>query len=984
MSPQGKCHLCDATCLQCSGPEEEACTSCSGTRFFDNGHCSIGCQMGRYPMERRCLLCHHSCQGCVDEGPNNCTSCNRDRFGVARYLFNSECRDVCPERFYHSPTRRCEPCPAECVICTSAVQCFHCSPGYMLRNSQCVPLKCSAGEVADAQNEDCIQCDEGCKNCERKDPSGKDQGTVCMECEDGYYHLGTDCHQSCPDGTYDSKDSMTCVPCEDENCVICEQSQCYWCADKFYTFEGECVNQCREGFFVDLESRECEPCHRTCATCGGPLYNDCDSCETEYTLEDGECVEGKKQPCPDKHFRNNDNECEQCHSTCKTCSAAGNKDCRSCISGKFLTAQQTCVTHCPPGMFANKTSIQCQDCSEGCTMCQDLTLCQRCRSGLYLQDGLCVIVCQRGFPQGGKCQPCPPECASCESASHCLSCEADHFFLDYSCKSNCPGGYYSSDRECRHCPTHCDDCNQDGFCKKCAEYHFLHEEKCVDDCPRGYFANEKQQECVRCHATCSSCDGPGSDDCHECHNRKAVRYNGECLVNCPDIAYYDKKNNECRDCDRSCLTCSGPEPSSCLSCDAKRRQDATGHCVWFFECPQHSYIDQDGKCHECHKVCRLCTGPGQGNCLNCNEPLFLLNSTCVHQCPDGYYPEDENERVCERCHFNCETCTGRHSGECITCKPGFLKQGSSCVENCSENYFGNVETMVCEHCDPSCSQCLDHGNRKCLSCRQDYVYLRQSGQCLPSCPSNYFLDNRSKTCHSCHPTCRTCSDEGATACLSCYEGYRLMGSICESQCLIGFYSTSQSSDSRGDGEDCRPCNPSCLDCRGPSRWNCTACPALQVLADDGRCLSCCGDEKQHNKPISWQCCDCEASQEECVMGVNFVVKNMEGDNGTARLFVTIYVLLSIALGGGLFLLFSARWRATVMAPVTIAGGYMKVSTNGGLASQNTSSFGEYSDRIIECREEEDEEDDDIIFIYRGLLDEDDIELEYDDESYSYK
>lgn len=68
--------------------------------------------------------------------------------------------------------------------------------------------------------------------------------------------------------------------------------------------EGECVDHCREGFFVDEENRECEPCHRTCRTCGGPLYNDCDSCETGYTLEDGECVEGKKQSCPEKHFRN--------------------------------------------------------------------------------------------------------------------------------------------------------------------------------------------------------------------------------------------------------------------------------------------------------------------------------------------------------------------------------------------------------------------------------------------------------------------------------------------------------------------------------------------------------------------------------------------------------------------------------------------------------------------------------------------------------
>lgn len=70
-----------------------------------------------------------------------------------------------------------------------------------------------------------------------------------------------------------------------------------------------------------------------------------------------------------------------------------------------------------------------------------------------------------------------------------------------------------------------------------------------------------------------------------------------------------------------------------------------------------------------------------------------------------------------------------------------------------------------------------------------------------------------------------------------------------------------------------------------------------------------------------------------------------------------------------------------------------MDTNGGVTSQaTTSSFGEYSDRIIECEDDE-EEDDDIVYmgqdgtVYRkfkyGLLDEDEIELEYDDESYSY-
>lgn len=68
---------------------------------------------------------------------------------------------------------------------------------------------------------------------------------------------------------------------------------------------GTCVDHCEDGFFVDDESRECELCHRTCLTCGGPQYDDCDSCEDGFTLKSGECSSDRDlTPCPATHFRN--------------------------------------------------------------------------------------------------------------------------------------------------------------------------------------------------------------------------------------------------------------------------------------------------------------------------------------------------------------------------------------------------------------------------------------------------------------------------------------------------------------------------------------------------------------------------------------------------------------------------------------------------------------------------------------------------------
>lgn len=66
---------------------------------------------------------------------------------------------------------------------------------------------------------------------------------------------------------------------------------------------GACVDDCGEGFFVDRETRDCEPCHTACRTCGGPRYEDCDSCRDGLKLRDGERVERRQlSVCHEKSF----------------------------------------------------------------------------------------------------------------------------------------------------------------------------------------------------------------------------------------------------------------------------------------------------------------------------------------------------------------------------------------------------------------------------------------------------------------------------------------------------------------------------------------------------------------------------------------------------------------------------------------------------------------------------------------------------------
>lgn len=137
---------------------------------------------------------------------------------------------------------------------------------------------------------------------------------------------------------------------------------------------------------------------------------------------------------------------------------------------------------------------------------------------------------------------------------------------------------------------------------------------------------------------------------------------------------------------------------------------------------------------------------------------------------------------------------------------------------------------------------------------------------------------------------------------------------------------------------------------------------------------------------------------ECILGVNFVfdpIEDLEAQGGAAGRFATVCVLLMLSTGFGVFIFLTLRARSPATGSKPNAAGYNKVDSNGENASKPvTSPSGEFSDRVLECGEEE-EEDDDIVYmsndgtVYRkfkyGLLtDEEEIELDYDDETYSYK
>uniref|UniRef100_A0AAX7TAM9 P/Homo B domain-containing protein n=1 Tax=Astatotilapia calliptera TaxID=8154 RepID=A0AAX7TAM9_ASTCA len=292
----GECHACHATCLKCTGPQSEDCISCISSQALDEGRCVVGCASGKYQSGGRCHLCDHTCATCVDAGPANCTSCDTDKFKVERYLYKGMCLDACPEAFYHTKQRTCEPCVDHCRLCTGPNHCLKCNASYYVSDGSCVKLECGEGEVEDPDYDDCMACEQGCKKCVLYNPRH------CLSCIEGFYNFQDGCYKNCPAKTYSVEEEMTCIPCDD-NCVSCDEHECYWCESDLFLLEGKCVSECPDGFYGDEDSNNCEECHSDCVTCSGPEDEDCLLCEEGKALENGECV-SDHEVCPIKTFLN--------------------------------------------------------------------------------------------------------------------------------------------------------------------------------------------------------------------------------------------------------------------------------------------------------------------------------------------------------------------------------------------------------------------------------------------------------------------------------------------------------------------------------------------------------------------------------------------------------------------------------------------------------------------------------------------------------
>uniref|UniRef100_A0A8V0YXI6 Proprotein convertase subtilisin/kexin type 5 n=1 Tax=Gallus gallus TaxID=9031 RepID=A0A8V0YXI6_CHICK len=962
------CKRCDASCLDCSGQGDRNCTICPNGYNLDSGVCVVGtvCKDDEYlDGSQECQLCEASCEKCTGPEVDDCISCPRTRF-----FDSGRCVMQCPRGKFEFK-KQCHLCHHTCRDCSGSE-----------------PNKCTAcgtGELEDPDSEDCVPCAEGCQNCQFDDPR------ICIMCVPNYYKYKQSCYKHCPDSTYRDESSLQCKECP-SNCDSCDKDKCDFCKEGFYLSGGTCVTKCGDGFFTDHMSRECEPCHRSCTTCVGYSYENCTGCPKDFQLSHGRCLNPRNYPPIGKFFSDAKKQLQPCDPSCRTCDKSADL-CTSCPEGKFL-AHSTCVSQCPQQTFADVGSGKCEMCMDYCEVCSDLWHCQKCQSeqgqSFFLHNGRCLQECPEGyFNDSGTCKECSGSCKTCEgSATKCQSCKSPLLLEQWECKPTCSEKHFAFDGICKHCPAMCLECIHTETCKECVDGFFLHEGKCVEDCPTQFYAEDKH--CFPCHGDCKDCSGPDSDDCTECAVSYYVLYDGMCSEECPEGTYYEDETEDCQACNRTCKTCSSS--TACLTCRNGLILNRNGHCVLSGHCSRTEYYDEKTEtCKTCHKKCFHCSGPTEHQCISCANNRYLFNTTCVEKCPAGYYA-DSDEGRCSPCHTTCATCSGKHSSQCLSCKPGLYRQGKGCVNQCPTGYFAQNSTGSCEHCHKGCKECMGPQPTDCLFCDTYFYLLHSKNQCVSSCPEYYYENKDDNVCERCHPFCRTCEGKEGFSCTSCVWSYSLLNGICNSDCLVGYYKVQEAPGQEEDETKCERCDSTCTECKGPGPLNCTICPAgMQLYLEEGRCLPCCSDTDSPGAP---ECCDCSETQDDCVLRTTLP----PASKNKSAFFVITCILLVLVIGAIVVI-----WRKSKSKPRAVSKGRYEKLTNDSktlpsYASNYHESTSYQEDQVIEYRDrdiEDDDEEDDIVYmgqdgtVYRkfryGLLEDDEEdELEYDDESYSFR
>ncbi|CAD8057334.1 unnamed protein product [Paramecium sonneborni] len=312
-----------------------------------------------------------------------------------------------------------------------------------------------------------------------------------------------------------------------------------------------------------------------------------------------------------------------------------------------------------------------------------------------------------------------------------------------------------------------------------------------------------------------------------------INQNDQCLPICGDGLKHG--NEECDDnnniLDDGCYNCRFQCPKECLTCNELTTFPCLNLCGDGIlsgeeECDDGNSIQFDG-CYQCKIECQnQCTLCMRGLCYQCQTYGWIVeidSKTCIEncgdlitigreQCDDGL---DDNQNdgcyQCKRvCRNDCLTCSS-NGQTCLECKiVGFRPFSYYCRNICGDGYLAidpfDRNSEECDDfnltnfdgCSSTCKfQCQSNVcktcvNNKCIECIDNYYLNQNQNKCIEQCNDNIIIGSEIcedmnsllyDGCYNCQLSCQSsCSNCTINGCLSCFQGYQLVGIHCKPIC----------------------------------------------------------------------------------------------------------------------------------------------------------------------------------------------------------
>ena len=262
-----------------------ACQQCDVNSVYSASAATCICNNGYFGTWNQCSLCASSCVTCSGPGTNQCTSCSTGN------PVNGVCPTTCVNATwngsacvcwsgYNLINGVCQVCDVNSAYSTSAATCI-CNTGYYGTWNLCSPCDSS-----------CLTCSGPSSNqCNSCKPNATWNGSTCI-CWSGFNFINGACQQCDVNSVY-SASAATCIcnngyygtwnQCNlcDSTCLTCSgpaTNECTTCASGA-PISGVCSTTCIAGQYV--LNNVCVACTPNCILCY--TGTSCAACDTGYT-----------------------------------------------------------------------------------------------------------------------------------------------------------------------------------------------------------------------------------------------------------------------------------------------------------------------------------------------------------------------------------------------------------------------------------------------------------------------------------------------------------------------------------------------------------------------------------------------------------------------------------------------------------------------------------------------------------------------------